>query len=91
MFEELITQLDDMGVTYTEDYEAGVITVDIADIDKAQLIEVINVLNGYDMPFTIDDTSITVSGMELPEEEMVEEPVDETDYTDEALNSLGMF
>lgn len=90
MFEELITQLDEMGVAYTEDYEAGVITIDIADIDKAQLIEVINVLNGYDMPFTIDDTSITVSVTEMPEE-VVEEPVDETDYTDEALNSLGMF
>lgn len=93
MFEELITQLDEMGIGYTEDYETGSLVIDIADIDKATLIEVIITLSGYDLPFDINETSITVTGLETeaPTDMPEEGTTDETDYADEALNSLGMF
>lgn len=72
MFEDIITTLDELGVTYTEDYDMGSLTIDIADIDKSLLVEVINAIMGYD--FTIDDTSITVNGGEpLPEEASAED------------------
>lgn len=93
MFEELITELDMIGVAYTEDYDTGTLTIDIADIDKTQLIELIVLVNGYSMPFDITDTAITVTSLETPEEpvEGSEPTEDGTDYADEALNSLGMF
>ena len=87
MFEDLIVQLDELGVTYTEDYDAGTLTIDIADVDKSILIDVIMMLNDAGSMFNITETSITVEGG------MVEEPVDEATYAedmalDEALAGM---
>ena len=62
MFEEIISTLDQMGVQYTEDYETGSLDIAISDLDKMSLIELINVINNAGMPFTIDETSIVISG-----------------------------
>lgn len=87
MFEDLIVQLDELGVSYTEDYDAGTLTIDIADVDKSILIDVIMMLNDAGSMFNITETSITVEGG------MVEEPVDEATYAedmalDEALAGM---
>lgn len=88
MFEEIITQLDGLGVQYTEDYEAGTLTIPVADMDKVQLIEVINILNNSGAPFSIDDINIVVSG--TPSEVPMEEGP-ESDIMDDAMNqALGL-
>jgi len=88
MFEDLITQLDSLGVEYIEDYDAGTLTVPVDNMDKIQLIEVINIVNNSGMMFNIDDASLVISGGELTEEP-VEDVADE-DMVDAAMNeALG--
>lgn len=84
MFEDLIVQLDELGVTYTEDYELGTLTIDIADIDKALLIDVIAILQGY--TFDITESTITVEGGEVTETET--EAYDEDAYLDDAFAQM---
>lgn len=74
MFEDLIMQLDEMGVQYTEDYDMGTLTIDIGSMDKMKLISVLQIVTDGGMEFTIDETNLTViAGAEpvgAPEEEM---------------------
>ena len=60
MFEDLIVQLDQMGVAYTEDYDIGSLTVDVVAIDKVALISVIQLANDSGMEFTIDEASLVI-------------------------------
>jgi hypothetical protein len=69
MFDELIAQLDGMGVDYIEDYDIGTLTIELGDVDKIQLIEIIGAINSSMLPFDIDATAITVSGGEEIEDE----------------------
>ena len=82
MNEELIAKLDELGVSYDE--TDG--TIDIADIDKATLIEIISYLNDNAITFSIDDSAITVTSTEVPEE--VPEDT-EPSAMDEALSQYG--
>jgi len=80
MFEEIIMQLDSMGVQYTEDYEMGSLTVDVGALDKVSLISVIQLANDSGMEFTVDETSLVITGggpAELPMEEPMPEGEDE--------------
>lgn len=86
MFEDIIVQLDQLGVEYMEDYDAGVLTVDVAALDKIALIEVINLANNSGLDFTVDEASLTIMAgapAEAPIEE--EEPID-GDFQAAALN-----
>ena len=87
MFEDLIVQLDDLGVTYTEDYDMGTLTVDIADVDKSILVDIIIMLNDNGYAFNITESAITVEGG-TTEEAPVEESYDEEAYLDDALASM---
>lgn len=91
MFEDLITQLDDLGVTYTEDYEGGVLDIDIADIDKDTLISVISAVNDAGYTFSITDTNISVEGGAAEEapEENPEETGGGEDYMGSALEQYN--
>ena len=71
--DDLIMSLDELGVTYTEDYESGTLTIDIADIDKATLVDVIVALNAGGYLFDITDTSITVETATYDMEDVEEE------------------
>ena len=84
MFEELISQLDSLGVSYTEDYDMGTLTIDVASIDKSLLIEVISALNSGGYEFSIDESSITVQGA-IEEEVIVE---DEDAMLDETFATM---
>lgn len=84
MFEDLIMQLEDLGVEYVEDYEAGTLTIPIEDIDKVELIEIINAVNNSGLLFTIDEISLIVQSEDASYEEEAEEEL-ETDYMDAAM------
>lgn len=89
MFEDLITQLDGMGVEYTEDYEAGTLTVDVGTMDKVQLISVIQLINDSMLPFTIDENSLVITGGEMPSEEPMEEmPAEEISAEQVAMDDM---
>lgn len=88
MFEDLIVQLDELGVTYSEDYDAGTLTVDIADVDKLVLIDIITMLNDGGYAFSITESTITVEGGVEPVEEPTEESYDEEAYLDDALATM---
>lgn len=89
MFEDLITQLDGMGVEYTEDYEAGTLTVDVGTMDKVQLISVIQLINDSMLPFTIDENSLVITGGEMPSEEPMEEiPAEEVSAEQAAMDDM---
>lgn len=63
MFEDLIAQLDSIGVEYTEDYDTGTLTIDVATMDKVTLINVINIVTSFNLPFTVDESTLVVTGM----------------------------
>lgn len=89
MFEDLITQLDGMGVEYTEDYEVGTLTIDVGVMDKVQLISVIQLINDSMLPFTIDESSLVITGGEMPSEEPMEEiPAEEVSAEQAAMDDM---
>lgn len=85
--DELLTQLEDLGVDYTEDAEAGTVVVDIAAIDKTMLIDIIMMLNNNGYTYDMSDTSITISvgAYDYAEDE---ESYDEDAYIDDALAQM---
>ena len=88
MFEELTAQLDEMDIAYDENTETGVLTIDIADVDKVTLIDIINLLNNSGETFDITESEITVQGTPTVEEENPSEE-ESTDYMGEALSQMG--
>mgnify|MGYP000954775294 CR=1 FL=1 len=80
MIEDVINQLDDMGVEYTENYEEGVVTVDIANVDKIALIDIISVINDSGLLFNIDESMITIITEDA--DPMAEEPMEEAPAED---------
>jgi flagellar biosynthesis/type III secretory pathway M-ring protein FliF/YscJ len=85
MFEEIIAQLDSMGIPYNEDYDTGSLVIDISTADKMQVIDVINVVNATGMEFTVDENSIVVTGS--PTEEPMAEGTEE-DFQGAALDEM---
>lgn len=88
MFEDIITQLDDMGVPYEEDMDTGELVIDISDIDKIQLVDIINLIDGFD--YSIDENSIVLVGGEptdMSEEESADEDV-QSMALDQALGNI---
>lgn len=86
MFEEIIATLDELGVVYNEDYDAGTLTIEIADIDKETLVEVIRALNDAGETYDISDTTITLQSTEATEPVEEEE---ESNYMEDALNQYN--
>ena len=72
MLEDVIVQLDQMGVEYTEDYNDGTdgytLTVAVSSLDKVQLIDVINLANESGLEFTVDEASLVIVGENAPAE-----------------------
>ena len=92
MFEDMIVKLEAIGVTPSEDMEAGTLSISVSDVDKVTLIEIIRMLNDSGMEFTIDETSIMVQGtpMDMGMDDMMME--DDADMQELALDEamLGM-
>lgn len=87
MMEEILTELDAMGLEYTEDYDAGIVTVDIANADKSLVIQAVGLFTSYDIDFTIDEASI-VATMDMVEETPMEEAPVEEDMQEMALGEM---
>lgn len=87
MFEEIIAQLDAMGISYNEDYETGQLMIDVAAMDKTQIIDVVSILSDSGLEFTIDEQQIIVIGG-MVEAPMEEAPMDDVNYQDIALEEM---
>ena len=87
MMEEILTELDAMGLEYTEDYDEGIVTVDIGNADKSLVIQAVGLFTSYDIDFTIDETSI-VATMDMVEEMPMEEAPMEEDMQEMALGEM---
>lgn len=88
MFEDIITQLDSLGVTYTEDYDNSTLVIDIESVDKDVLVEIIIALNTAGYMFDIDASSVTVYGSGEISEEPMAESYEEDAYLDDALSQM---
>lgn len=79
MFDQLIPMLEEQGVDFEEDYDAGVININVEALDKMVLINVISAINDMGMTFTIDEQSLTVTGgtVEPMEAPAAEEPTED--------------
>jgi hypothetical protein len=86
--EDLLMQLDDLGVTYTEDLEMGTVVIDIASVEKDVLVDIIMLLNDGMYAFNITDTEITVEGGDVTTEDESTEDFDEETYLNDALESM---
>ena len=87
MFEELIARLDEMGLEYVEDYDVGTLTVGVDMLDKVQVINLIQAVTDLGLEFTIDETSLVVTGGDMPEVMEEEEAPEEFDQED-AMNEM---
>lgn len=81
MFEEIIATLEEYGVEYTEDFEAGTLNIDITTVEKTDLIAIIQALTNRGLDFDIDEAAITVHGGDtMTEEDMMAEEAPEEDF-----------
>ena len=95
MLEDIIVQLDQMGVDYTEDYDDGTdgytLTVNVDSLDKVQLIDVIRLTTESGLEFTVDEASLVIVGANAPVEPAPSEevPVEgEGDYQAAAFEDI---
>jgi predicted transcriptional regulator len=98
MFEEIITALQEMNIGYEEMPEQGMLSIEVGEMDKMQLIEVLNMLNTMGMTVSqLDEATMMVAaGAEQPmeteiapvEEENTEEDAAQMAALDEALSGM---
>ena len=82
MIEDVIALLDQLGVDYDEDYEAELLTISIADVDKEGVVEIISTLLTNELEFDISETDITVT-LSDDDVDLGEEYVDDVEEMDE--------
>lgn len=82
MIEDVIALLNQLGVDYDEDYETELLTISIADVDKAGVVEIISALLANELEFDISDTDITVT-LSDDDVDLGEEYVDDVEEMDE--------
>lgn len=91
MFEEIINALEGMNVGYEEMPEQGMLSVEVGQMDKMQLIEVLNMV--YSMGMTVsalNESSMSItSGQTMSPEEPVIEPIEE-EVTDEDAQTAAL-
>lgn len=85
--ESLITQLEELGVSYVEDPDTGSLDISVSELDKAGLVDLIIALTEGGYLFDITETSITVDmGTSEPVEDT--EELDEDAYLDDAFANM---
>lgn len=83
--EDLLFQLDELGVAYTEDIEAGTVTIDISTVEKDVLVDIIIMLNDGMYAFNITaDTIVVETGAATEETDTTETE----DYLNDALTAM---
>ena len=71
MFEQAISELEAMGLSYQEN-EDGTLVIDISTADKTDVVTIVGLLKDNGMEYTITADAITVMGapeLEMPEED----------------------
>ena len=67
MFEEIISALQGMDVGFEEMPDEGMLQVQVGEMDKMQLIEVLNMVTSMGMNVTqLDESTMTVSSGAAP-------------------------
>jgi hypothetical protein len=96
MFEEIISALQGMNIGFEEMADQGMLSVEVGEMDKMQLIEVLNMINSMGMTVTeLTESSMTISAgaVAAPEPEPVQEDDTEEDAAqmaalDEAISGM---
>lgn len=95
MFEEIISALQGMDVGFEEMPDQGMLQIQVNEMDKMQLIEVLNMVTSMGMTVTqLDDSTMTVSSGAAPapaaESAPAEEPAADAQQAalDEALAGM---
>jgi len=96
MFEEIISALQGMNIGFEEMEDQGMLSVEVGEMDKMQLIEVLNMINSMGMTVTeLTESSMTISAgaVAAPEPEPVQEDGTEEDAAqmaalDEAISGM---
>ena len=82
MFEEIISALQGMNIGFEEMEDQGMLSVEVGEMDKMQLIEVLNMVNSMGMTVTeLTETNMTLTSPEAPAPEL--EPVQEEDTAED--------
>lgn len=89
MFEDLIKQLEDMGLEYTEGDND--LTIDISNADKTDVIDLVSALNNGAYSYTISDTEVVVTSTAEPVAPEAEEAIADEDIMNEALDQYGAY
>lgn len=91
MFEDIIAQLESMGVDFEEMPEQNSLSVNVSQMDKAQLIEVLNMVYSMGMSVSaLNESSMSItSGQTTSPEETVIEPIEE-EATDEDAQTAAL-
>lgn len=90
MYEEIISELENLGLSYT-DNEDGTIVVDIAELDKVDIVNAVSMLNANMINYDISEDTITIYvEPDAPEEPEMDEDEDVLGgMTEDALGDLG--
>ena len=92
MFEEVITALQGMDVGFEEMPDQGMLSVEVDQMDKMQLIEVLNMVNSMGMTVSeLTDTTMMISSGVAPEpvaEENTEDDAAQMAALDEAMSGM---
>jgi hypothetical protein len=92
MFEEVITALQGMDVGFEEMPDQGMLSVEVGQMDKMQLIEVLNMVNSMGMTVSeLTDTTMMISSGMTPEpvmEENTEDDAAQMAALDEAISGM---
>jgi hypothetical protein len=96
MFEEIISALQGMNIGFEEMEDQGMLSVEVGEMDKMQLIEVLNMVNSMGMTVTeLTESSMTISAgaTTAPEPEPIQEEDTEEDAAqmaalDEAISGM---
>lgn len=89
MFEEIISALQGMEVGYEEMPEQNGLSINVEEMDKMQMIEVLNMVNSMGMTVTaLDEVTMMVTANAAPQPEI--EPVAEEDTEEDAAQMAAL-
>lgn len=91
MFEEIISALQGMNIGYEEMADQGMLSVEVGEMDKMQLIELLNLVYTQNMTVTtLNESSMTISmGTPMPEEAVIE-PIQEEETDEDAAQMAAL-
>jgi|LakMenE18May11ns_1017448.scaffolds.fasta_scaffold9852386_3 hypothetical protein len=89
MFEEIISQLQSMDISYEEMPEQNGLSINVEQMDKMQMIEILNMVNSMGMTVSaLDETSMMVMANAAPQPEI--EPVAEEGTEEDAAQMAAL-